>query len=155
LRCYRDEDVDDGLALLDNWGLVHVLFHHSPAVEARPSGWRPAAEHGLSDLKPAPIYETLWKASPRILFDLLKASRCRPVRQWAVFMIRRDHAAVLTQLTPDDLFDLLATPDAEVAQLAVEVLRDLPDISVLGVDRLLGLVESPSSETLEIVCNLL
>src|SRR5262249_39812055 len=78
-----------------------------------------------------------------------------PVRQWAVFMIRRDHAAVLTQLTPDDLFDLLATPDSEVARLAVEVLRDLPDISALGVDRLLGLVESPNAETLEIVCDLL
>src|SRR5262249_32443173 len=52
-------------------------------------------------------------------------------------------------------FQLLAQPDATVAGLAVEVLRDLPDVSVLGVERLLGLVEAPSAETLEIVCGFL
>jgi hypothetical protein len=155
LKCYRDQDAADGLALIDNWGLMHILFHHSPAVEPKPSGWRPVAGHGLSELKPAPMYEPLWKESPRTLLELLKGARCRAVRQWAVFMIRRDHAALLQGLTHDDLFELLATPDAEVALLAAEVLRTMPDISVLGVDRLLGLVESPSSETLEIVCDLL
>src|SRR5262249_60828959 len=70
-------------------------------------------------------------------------------------MTRRDHASILQGLTPDDLFQLLATPDAEVALLAAEVVRSMPDIGVLGVDRLLGLVESPSSETLEIICDLL
>src|SRR5262249_44928752 len=155
LKCYRDADVADGLALLDNWGLMHILFHHSPAIEAKPNGWRPAAGHGLSELKPAPMYEALWKSAPRILIELLKGAKCRPVRQWAVFMIRRDHTAILQGLTPDDLFDLLATPDAEVARLAAEVIREMPDIHVLGMDRLLGLVESPNSETLEIVCELL
>src|SRR5262245_20708364 len=32
LRKYTDEDVSTGLALLDNWGLVHILYHHSPAL---------------------------------------------------------------------------------------------------------------------------
>jgi hypothetical protein len=77
------------------------------------------------------------------------------VRQWAVHLIRREHAAILQGLTPDELFDLLAQPDAGVATLAVEVLRDLPDVTVLGVERLLALVETPSSETLEVLCGFL
>jgi hypothetical protein len=155
LKCYRDDDLPTGLALIDNWGLMHILFHHGPAVEPKPSGWRPVVGHGLSELQPAPMFESLWKDSPRTLLELLKEAQCRAVRQWAVFMIRRDHASILQGLTPDDLFQLLATPDAEVALLAAEVVRSMPDIGLLGVDRLLGLVESPNSDTLEIICELL
>jgi hypothetical protein len=154
LRCYRDEDVATGLALLDNWGLVHTLFHHSAVLRPRNNGWTLAPGRKLSALAPAPAYEALWKASPRALLDLLKA-RCRTVRQWAVHLIRREHAAILQGLTPDELFDLLAQPDAAVATLAVQVLRDLPDVAVLGVERLLGLVETPNPETLEILCGFL
>ena len=34
LKQYTDEDVSDGLALLDNWGLIHILFHGCPALWA-------------------------------------------------------------------------------------------------------------------------
>src|SRR5205814_8401887 len=42
LVLYEDVDVASGLALIDNWGLVHALFHHSPVLQARPRGWIPA-----------------------------------------------------------------------------------------------------------------
>jgi hypothetical protein len=155
LKLYRDEDVADGLALLDCWGLTHALFHHSPSLVARRSGWAPAPGRGLSALAPAPMYEALWRAAPRALLELLTAARGRPVRQWAVHMIRRDHAAAARGLPPEDLFGLLAHHDRSVAELGAEVLRDLPDLSVLGVDRLLRLVEEPNPDTLEVVCDLL
>ena len=155
LKCYRDEDVATGLALLDNWGLVHVLFHHSPVLLSKRTGWTLTPGRGLSELAPAPIYEALWKASPGALLGLLKEGRCRPVRQWAVHMIRRDHAGVLHSLSSEELLGLLGHEDPLVAGLAAEVLRSLPDLTVLGVDRLLALVEDPHPETLEIVCDLL
>ena len=37
LKLYTDADMPDGLALLDNWGLVHILFHHSPTIDATPT----------------------------------------------------------------------------------------------------------------------
>jgi hypothetical protein len=155
LKRYRDEDVCNGVALLDNWGLNHILFHHSPVLRAVNRGWILAPGRGLSELAPAPIYEGLWKAAPRSYLELLREGQCRPVRQWAAFMIRRDHAALLQELSSNELFELLAHQDPTVASLAAEVLRSLPHLTVLGVDRLLGLVEEPRGETLEIVCDLL
>ena len=55
---YTDDDVADGLALIDNWGLIHVLFHRSPVLVARPAGWVPAEGRTLAELSPAPIYRT-------------------------------------------------------------------------------------------------
>jgi hypothetical protein len=155
LKCYRDEDVADGLALIDCWGLTHALFHHSPVLRSRPAGWSLVPGRGLSELAPAPTYEPLWRPAPRTLLDLVTEAPSRPVRQWAVQMIRRDHAGILRGLSHEELFGLLAHHDAAVASLAAEVLRDLPDLTVLGVDRLLRLVEEPSPETLEVVCDLL
>jgi hypothetical protein len=155
LKRYRDDDVGTGLALIDNWGLTHVLFHHSPVLRSRPGGWTLAVGRGLSELGPAPIYEEQWKATPQVLFELMKDARCRPVRQWALFMIRRDHAAILQGLSPEELFGLLSHDDVEVARLAAELLRGLPDLAALGVGRLLALLESPGPEKLEILCELL
>ena len=109
LKCYRDEDVADGLALIDNWGLIHILFHDSPMLRARVSGWSLAPERALRELGPAPKYADLWRGSPASLLDLIKNAQCRPVRQWAVLMIRRDHAAMLKNLSSEDLFGLLAS----------------------------------------------
>jgi hypothetical protein len=155
LKCYRDEDVATGLALLDNWGLVHTLFHHSPVLHSTRRGWGLSPGRGLSELTPAPMYEPLWQAAPRTLLALVREGRCRPVRQWAVHMIRRDHAAILQTLSHEELLNLLAHEDPIVAGLGAEVLRSLPDLAVVGVDRLLALVEEPKPETLDIVCDLL
>jgi hypothetical protein len=155
LKCYRDDDAADGLALIDCWGLTHALFHHSPALIAKRNGWQLVPGRGLSELTPAPMYEPLWRAAPRTLLELVTEAASRPVRQWAVHMIRRDHAGIIRGLSHEELFGLLAHHDAAVASLAAEVLRDLPDLTVLGVDRLLRLVEEPSPETLDVVCDLL
>jgi hypothetical protein len=155
LRHYRDEDVADGLALMDCWGLTHALFHHSPVLVSRRNGWGLVLGRGLSELAPAPIYEPVWRAAPRALLELVAEARARPVRQWAIQMLRRDHAAVLRGLSAEELFGLLAHHDAAVAELAADVLHDYPDLTVLGVDRLLRLVEEPSPETLGVICDLL
>jgi hypothetical protein len=155
LKRYQDDDVADGVALIDNWGLIHILFHHSPVLVSRRTGWALAPDGALSRLQPAPIYEALWKQAPRALLDLVLHSHCRPVRQWALFMIRRDHAGMLHDLSPEELFGLLANDDPNAVALACELLRTLSDISVLGVDRLLGLVENPNPETLDLLCELL
>ncbi|MGH7174354.1 MAG: hypothetical protein ACRELG_29150, partial [Gemmataceae bacterium] len=39
LKLYEDTDVDDGLALLENWGMMHTLFHRSTLLVAKPHGW--------------------------------------------------------------------------------------------------------------------
>jgi hypothetical protein len=154
LICYQDADVATGLALLDNWGLMHALFHHSPALVARANGWKLAADHTLAELAPAPIYGELWKAAPRVLIGLLKGARCRPVRQWAVGLLRRDHAEVLNSLTLEELVDLLGSEDPDVVALAAEVIRARPELDALAVERWLGLLERANPQALDVLCEL-
>ena len=154
VKLYTDEDTADGLALLDNWGLVHVLFHHCPALVAKTSGWTLAPEHSLSELAPAPMHEQLWLTAPRVLLELVRDARCRPVRQWAVRLIRRDPAAVLKNLPLDELLDFLTHTDPEVVALAVEALERAPGLALVPLERWLALM-TPSATGLDAICALM
>jgi hypothetical protein len=155
LKRYEDADVTDGLALLDNWGLMHILFHHSPAVRATRRDWEVAEGQSLSGLAPAPMYEPLWKVAPRALLDLLKEGRCRPVRQWAIFMLRRDYGASLKGMPTEELFTLLGHDAFEVVALAAEVLRQSASLSPLGLNRWLALLGKANPQALDIICDLM
>jgi hypothetical protein len=155
LKLYEDTDVADGLALLDNWGLMHILFHQSPALVAKTHGWTLAPQHTLAELRPAPIYEPLWQASPQGIFDLLKEARCRPVRQWAIHFIRLDPAKFRAAAPLEEWLGLLFHEDAETAALAAEMLRDAPGMGDLSLERWLQLLETPNATALEVLCELI
>jgi hypothetical protein len=155
LKLYTDADVADGLALLDNWGLVHALFHDSPALVARANGWTLAEGHKLGELAPAPMYEPLWQASPLPLIELIKQARCRPVRQWAVQMLRRMHADALGRLPLPDLIALLNHEDADIAALAAAALRNATGLGTLNVEQWLALLGTTNSATIETLCELM
>jgi hypothetical protein len=155
LKQYEDVDVADGLALLDNWGLMHILFHHSPALVAKTHGWTLAPERTLAELRPAPIYESLWQTSPRAVFDLLKEARCRPVRQWAIHFIRREPVKFRETAALEEWLGLLFHEDAEAATLAAEMLRDAPGLGDLSLERWLQLLETPNAMALEVLCELI
>ena len=154
LERYTDDDVADGLALIDNWGLMHTLFHRSEILTAKPGAWVPVEGHTLAELSAAPIYESLWEQAPRALVELLLAARCRPVRQWAVQMIRRyDGARAAVKL--EELIGLLAHDDGDVVALAIEVFREMKSIGTLAVDQWLELVEKANPSVLEWIVELL
>src|SRR5262245_16226471 len=155
LKKYADEDVSTGLALLDNWGLVHVLYHHSPVLFSKASGWVLAPERSLAELEPAPMFDAAWKTVPDVLLDLLTGAGCRPVRQWAIFLLRRDHRDVLARLPLETLVGWLGHKAPEMVALAAEVLRGGADLSPIGLDRWLKLLESDNRETLELLCGLM
>jgi len=151
LILYQDADVATGLALLDNWGLVHALFHHSPVLEARPRGWRGRRRATrLASFEPAPIYPHLWPSSPRAIFDLLRHGRCRPVRQWAVKMIKTiDMATILASVGLEEIFVLLGHDDSEIAIWAIELLGATAELAAIGTARWLSLVETAGPAALE------
>lgn len=155
LQQYVDADMPDGLALLDNWGLIHILFHHCPALTAPPHGWIVAEGHTLAELAPAPIYEDAWKRAPDQLVELLKKARCRPVRQWVIRLIQRDHGAVLARLPLVELLELLTHEDSDVVLLAAEALRQAPGLDALSLERWLQLLETPQPMALDILCELM
>jgi hypothetical protein len=151
---YRDEDAASGLALLDNWGLVHILFHHSPAIVAGERGWWLAADHSLADLAPAPIHAKLWAAAPRAVVDVLVGSQCRAVRAWAVGMIRRDPPAFLPSFPLDERLGLLGDDDPAVAALAADLIRGDPGLAAIPAGRWLDLLESCAPAGLETLCGI-
>ncbi|MDB5310562.1 MAG: hypothetical protein JWO38_4764 [Gemmataceae bacterium] len=154
LKLYTDADVPDGLGLLDNWGLVHVLFHHSPTLEARPTGWRVAANGSLARLQPDPMFRKLWLRSPEPIFDLLTQARCRPVRLWAIQMLKRHFPDRLAKLTVEELLAWLESPVSELNDLAVELLEKVSGLDKIPVERWLKLTGSARPEVLDRLCAL-
>lgn len=154
LTRYRDEDVADGLALLDNWGLVHILFHFSPALVSNPTGWTLAREAKLSDVKPAPIYSVLWKADPAPLLELLDNAPSRAVRMWAIQMLQVEHPRTLTGLPVEKLVTWLGHRSAEMVTLAAELLRKGKKLAGVGADRLLEILRNAPPESLDLICSL-
>jgi len=152
---YRDEDTPDGLALLDNWGLVHILFHHCPALLSNPKGWVVVEGKSLRDVTAAPMYPEVWKADAGPLIELLNAAPSRTVRQWAIQLLRAAHPAALSAQPLDQLVAWLAHPSAEMVSLAVELLQTGDKLSTIPVERLLLMLRSATPETLEIVAGLI
>src|SRR5262249_20297512 len=152
---YRDSDVADGLALIDNWGLIHILFHFSPCLVADDRGWKVAEGHSLAELEPAPACARLWEAEPRALVDVLTEARCRPVRSWAIRMIRRNLAAVLPVFRLEERLGLLASDDPDVVRFAAEMVRDDPNLAQIPTELWLELVETAGPASLDVLCPLL
>jgi hypothetical protein len=155
LVLYQDADVETGLALLDNWGLVHALFHHSPVLDARPRGWLPAEGRSLSELEPAPIYQGLWRSAPRALFDLLVRARCRPVRRWAMTMLARDPAVIRDVVGLEEILGLLSHDDSEVVGWAAERLQRSEGLANLTTSRWLELAQAAGPAAMETLAELM
>ena len=155
LKLYTDADTADGLGLLDNWGLVHILFHHSPTLEARPIGWRVATGGSLARLQPDPMFRKLWLNSPEPVFDLLTGGRCRVVRVWAIQMLKRHFPGRLAQVTLEELLAWLESPHSDLNDLAAELIENVPGLETIPVARWLKLTETASPEVLDRICALI
>jgi hypothetical protein len=155
LRSYRDADVGTGLELIDNWGLVHILFHHSKVLESRPSGWIPVSGRSLSELEPAPIFGPLWEKAPRAIADLVSKAECHPVRRWAIQRARSNLDAVRAVISMEERIDLLGHEDADVVALGAELLRGSVGLDEISAARWLTLARTPNAAALEVICELM
>ena len=144
----------DGLALLDNWGLVHVLFHHSPTIETDPTGWRVASGGTLSRLQPDPMFRKLWLRNAEPIFDLLVNAQCRPVAMWAMQMLRRHFPDRLSKLTLPELLDWVISPNTVLNELALEVLETRGGLESVTVEQWLRLTEEARPELLDRICQM-
>jgi hypothetical protein len=155
LKKYTDEDTATGLALLDNWGLVHILYHHSPVLISKASGWVLAPERTLAELQPAPLFPEAWRTVPDVLLSLLEEARCRPVRQWAIFLLKRNHRDMLARLPAEKLVAWLGHKAPEMVALAAEVLRGGADLGRVRFDRWLTLLDTDIQQTLDLLAGLM
>lgn len=154
LKLYTDADIPDGLGLLDNWGLVHALFHHSPVLESRPVGWFVAENGFLPQLQPDPMYRALWLKNPEPHFDLLVNGKCRAVCLWAAKMLREHFPDRLSNLSLDELLTWLVADNAVLNDLALEALERAGGLEAVPVERWVKLTEAARPELLDRICEL-
>lgn len=154
LNLYTDDDTGDGLALLANWGLIHTLFHYSPALVAKANGWILAPGQTLGNLTVEPYFNKLWQRQPGAALNLLNSARCRTVRQWAMRWLEKESPATLDALPLEILLGWLSSPDADLAEFAANRLRTKPGLDAIPVERWISIIESASADALDVVCEL-
>jgi hypothetical protein len=123
---YVDDDVRAGENLIDNWGLMHVCFGKSPVLTFNARHTNLTSSGKLSELQPAPMFERYWSPAEKMaaLLDILLRAQCRPVRVWAIQMLRRLHAASLPKIDVAMLIKLIDHADGDVAAFAAELLSN-------------------------------
>lgn len=154
LPLYRDEDVDRGVHFLDNWGLVHALFHHSDLLWPRPHGWFVRAGRALRELRPAPAFPEAWKDVGNDLFKLLLTARARPVRRAALLMIK-ERPDLLAKVPYERVAEILEHPDEEVQAFGAEVLRSAAELESMPLELWLRLLELKNVAVLDAVCDVM
>jgi hypothetical protein len=155
---YEDSDVTDGLALLDNWGLVHALFHGSDQIVANATGWELADGGSLEKLVPSPIAFDAWRANAETPMDLVSDARSRTVRMWAIQILQTYHADAMANLALPRLLAWLRSSDDEIATLAAKALdNDAPsrrtEASAFSPDQWITILDEANPSVLAIVCS--
>lgn len=152
---YTDDDVGSDIHLLDSWGLVHALFHHSPALVSPAKGWAFAEVRSLADLAPAPYLEPAWATYPEAVFAVLLGANCRAVRQWAVWVLKRHHEGWLAAQPVVTLLKLADHPDPDLSALGFDLLEKAADLASVPVDEWLARLDGDDLDKLQRLSNLL
>ncbi|VTS02431.1 hypothetical protein [Tuwongella immobilis] len=152
---YRDEHIPDGLALLDHWGMVQILFAGSPALVARINGWFLRDGATLTDLKPAPRFPKVWQSDGQSLVQLLNTAAARTIRQWAITLLKTEHPRVIESLSADQLIQWLTHSSREMIEFAADQLRQRGLLASIDPQSLLSRLTDATPDTLELVCSLL
>jgi hypothetical protein len=128
---YLDDDMRAGENLLDNWGLMHACFGKSPQITFNARHTNLSASGRLSDMQAAPMFERHWAAAEGfpILLDILLRALSRPVRVWAIQLLKRLHADALPKIDPETLLKLIDHTDVDVASFAAELLSNAKTVS--------------------------
>ena len=108
---------------------------------------------GLAELTAAPAFEPLWAgpAAAGELLNLLLDANCRPVRVWAIQLLRRHHAAALASVDAGVLLRLIDHADADVAAFAAALLADASVAGTLPVKTWLRLLATRNATVVSAV----
>ncbi len=149
---YSDADTPDGLAMIDNWGLMHILFHHTDVLTSRASGWHLRDKSTLASLTPAPAFSDAWKTAPEQLWLLVRKAAARVVRQWAFRLLNREHQDFLRTLPIADFVVLTAHADDDLARFAAESLSRSSQLNLLSSEQWFSMLGECNPAAIEVLC---
>lgn len=144
LARYTDADLADEAGILDCPGLMQICFHGSDAVSFGGSYVNLRPGRALSEVQPAPRFPELWRgeAGFEALLQLVVAAKARPVRTFAMKLLKAEHGERLSKLEVAELRPLLEHPDVLVNEFAASLFLDLATLDHLPVTEWLELLES-------------
>ncbi len=152
LLLYEDRHLEKVEQLLDAWSLVHALYWASPVLVRDPRGIRVADGRALAELGPAPFAPEAWQGALHGVLDLVANARSRPVRAFAITLLKRDYADALRGMPLTRVRALLRSPHDEVQAFAAKLLKSTRGASSLTVDEWLELLRIDNPEALALLC---
>jgi len=152
LELYRDEHLSSVGRLLAAWGLLHVLYGRSAVLHRNPKGVVLQSGRTLAELTPEPIFSAAWDQAFEPLFHLLCHAQSRPVRSWALALLRARCAAELAQLGLPQVKALVLSESEEAQVLGVELFVRLPGLEQASLTDWLELLGAENLEVLAAVC---
>lgn len=154
LALYEDRHLEKPEQLLDAWSLVHVLYWGSSVLTRTPRGVRVEKGRSLTDLTPAPFAPEAWQGALHGLLNLVANARSRPVRTFAIGLLKRDYADALRGMPLGRVRALLRSQHDEVQAFAAEVLKSTRGAETLSVDEWLELLRIENPLALPLLCEL-
>lgn len=141
LAAQRDDLLADGGQLLGAWTLLHVLYHHSPALVQERAGWDVAPGHVLADASFAPAFPAAWD-DPHALLALLGAP-ASIARRFAIHQLGQLPGEALATLGPAGLAALLESTEPGAAELVGPLLAGAAWAAKMRVGEWLALLDTP------------
>lgn len=144
LARYRDDDLADGVAVLDSWCLLALCYRRHPALHFGADHVQLTPGHALAELTPAPRHLAAWRA-PAGFGALLGLARApaRLVRIWARSLLRSEHAAGFATAPVAAVLPLLDHDDEQTQAFGAELLAAIVRERALATPEWLTLLRAP------------
>ncbi len=155
LKRYTDEDFSSGENILDNWGLMHALYHEHEGLSFKSHAVTLEEGRSISELAPAPYFPEYWKDPSALdtMLSLVKDSHSGLVRSWAMDGLKLWHREALEQLDPEALLVLFKSEFQDVQEFGAELLGKSKGLASAKVDVWLKLLKTTNPNALAIICD--
>lgn len=155
LARYTDDDFANGENIIDNWSLMHACYFRHPALQFTATHVELKEGQTLGELVAAPYHLDLWRQTEAfdVLIGLLSEAQSGLIRLWTLEMLRAHHDGLLASLTPARLIPLLSHADERVQAFAAEAFSNLTNLSSIGIDDWLSLLNTTSPGALTLICD--
>jgi hypothetical protein len=141
LALYRDDDVPSIAALMDSWGLTHIMYGCSPFLRRLPHGIVFKPEYSFADICFSPVFEESWKFEFYSIIKLLEDAKCTFVAQFSIEMLKRHHLKTLNELPFTHIRSFLFSPLKHIREFGFNLLQCMPNPDELSVSDWLSLSE--------------
>ena len=154
---YKDEHLETGEAIIDNWSLMHACYFHHDAIDFSPTHTNVVEGRSLNELSARPYQPAAWQTDEAagILVEILLEASSTLVRIWALELFKQYHSKSIGKIAIETLIRMMSSPDPNVQQFAAELFEEHPKLPTLTVAEWLSLLETSDPSLLSKLCQVM